>query len=512
MEDKVYSYHTFILPFILDNNRLDPRAVDALISCFDKNSAWLSCDMKNEYRMEASEHERSKSEEYLFYQEYQYFHPYVRKARYGFGDGVVRNYTLRPDIVKNKAHYYIRKGGDEYDLLLNSVQVRIFNSEVVLFVIEGENHGLQRDGSTRQDDIESVKNINEYGRRISLPMLPNEDNGYRNLCADCLTLKLGNGEEFKSEYEEFAGYILSQDRIGSKALLTHIASFIKYLMEYGGSSKFVTCSTSDPDSFFIIPAFDDRMYVDCWISDCEAGKRFAAWETDESCRDSLYELAFINRSGGISCANDTVRDRLLKEHVYGRWAGEGNIYTITVQGMIGMGDTGRIPFLADNFLAMYVQMTCLCLVQRASLIHFKQLVSILSASGERHSIKMPTISKIMNLQESFIAFESQLSFREVTSQEQGIEIYNMMLDHMMITRDRESLKETLDALYDAAYINLDYGFSRWGGVFAVVTSIFTLPQILYIENGDLKLRPWYLMLWLFAAAAFLILSYRNRRR
>ena len=34
MEDGVYSYHTFILPFILNNNRLDARAVNALIKCF----------------------------------------------------------------------------------------------------------------------------------------------------------------------------------------------------------------------------------------------------------------------------------------------------------------------------------------------------------------------------------------------------------------------------------------------------------------------------------------------
>ena len=83
---------------------------------------------------------------------------------------------------------------------------------------------------------------------------------------------------------------------------------------------------------------------------------------------------------------------------------------------------------------------------------------------------------------------------------------------MMITRDKESLKETLDALYDAAYINLDYRLSKWGGVFAIVTSIFTLPQILYLEDGALRLRPWYLMLWLLAIIAFAIMTYRTRRR
>ena len=143
MENTVYSYHTFIMPFILDNNRLDAQAVNTLIDCFDKNTMWINSDIRDEFRMAENDLIQSKRDEYLFYQEYKYFHPYVRKALYGFGDGIVHLYTLKPDIVKNKAHYYIRKGEDEYDLLLNSMQIRIFNSEVGLFIIEAENHGLQ---------------------------------------------------------------------------------------------------------------------------------------------------------------------------------------------------------------------------------------------------------------------------------------------------------------------------------------------------------------------------------
>ncbi|MCR5264718.1 MAG: hypothetical protein K6D94_12645, partial [Clostridiales bacterium] len=438
--------------------------------------------------------------------------PYMRKALYGFGDGIVHLYTLKPEIVKNKAHYYIRKGDDEYDLLLNSMQIRIFNSEVGLFIMEAENHGLQRDGIRRQDNIEAVKNINDYGRRIALPFIPNSGNGFANICADSLTIKLGNGMEFKSEYMDFAVNLDSEEKIGSKVLLTHIATFIKLLFEYGNDYKFVTCSTSDPDSFYILPAIDDRMYVDCWISDQDAAAAFSQWENDKDVKDSLYELAFFDHSGGMSCKNAAAQERLLREHIYDRWIDDRNIYTITSQGMIGIGGDDCGQSVVDSFLTIYVQMSCLCLVQRASLIHFNQLTSILSASDGNCNIKMPTISKIMNLQESFIAFESQLSFSDVTSQEQGVDIYDMMLKHMMIVRDKESLKETLDALYDASYINLDYRLSKWGGVFAVVTSIFTLPQILYLEDGALRLRPWYLMLWLLAIIAFVIMTYRNRRR
>lgn len=512
MEDRVYSYHTFILPFILDNNRLDARAVNALIKCFDENTMWINSDISDEFRIAENERIRSKDDEYLFYQEYHYFHPYVRKALYGFGDGIVHLYTLKPEIVKNRAHYYIRKGGDEYDLLLSSMQIRIFNSEVGLFIMEGENRGLQRDGVRRQDSVEAVKNINDYGRRIAMPLIPNSGNGFTNLCADSLSVLLGNGVEFRSDYMDFAQYLDSEERIGSKVLLTHIAGFVKRLLEYGNDYKFLTCSTTSPDSFYILPAIDDRMYVDCWISDGTAAAAFSRWEEDESVRDSLYELLFIDHSGGMSCGSDSMRDRLLEKHIYGRWSEDGNIYSVTAQGLIGIGDPARHPYLVPNFLTIYVQMSCLCLVQRASLIHFNQLTSILSSSEKSRNIKMPTISKIMNLQESFIAFESQLSFSDVTSQEQGTELYDMMLEHMMITRDRDSLKETLSALYDASYINLDYRLSRWGGVFAVVTSIFTLPQIVCMEDGALRLRPWYLMLWLLAAAVFAVMAYRGRRK
>ena len=59
MEDRVYSYHTFILPFILDNNRLDARAVNALIKCFDENTMWINSDISDEFRIAENERIRS---------------------------------------------------------------------------------------------------------------------------------------------------------------------------------------------------------------------------------------------------------------------------------------------------------------------------------------------------------------------------------------------------------------------------------------------------------------------
>ena len=163
-----------------------------------------------------------------------------------------------------------------------------------------------------------------------------------------------------------------------------------------------------------------------------------------------------------------------------------------------------------------------------SLIHFQRIATTLSAHLEDRGVKInvSTITKIMNLQESFIAFESQLSFREVSPQEQAIEIYDMLTEFMMIEKEKESLKDSLDALYDAANTNLDFGFSKWGGIFAVAATILSIPVIFSIVDDESKSlfslfrwdiglsaeTPFVLLMLVLAVIAGILMGYHHRRR
>ena len=533
MEEKVYSYHTFILPFVWEGSRLGTQTMKELVKCFESNPFWMNTDLPDEFHAERGERIRSRQEAVEFYKEYQYFHPFVRRALYGFADNIVHSYTFMPDDVRNKAHYYIKKGDNEYDLVVNAVRVRIYNTAVGLFILECENRGIQRNGR-RQDDLDSIKNINEYGRRITLPILPVPP-GYYSMCADRLSIRVKDGIEFVTDFEKFAKGLDGDDQIEGKVLLTYTAGFIKDLLGYGSTVSFTSHPVDRADMFYIYPALDDRMFVACWIGQvAETDALAQGYEGDDpdSIRrsESLYELAFVDPAGNCSCPNREMRNRLLHDHTYRRWLGDSTLYTVAAQAMIGMAydPKGFLGHLTESFLTQYIQMCCLALVQRASLIHFQKIATTLSAHLEDRGVKIgiSTVTKIMNLQESFIAFESQLSFREVSPQEQAIELYDMLSDFMFIEREKASLKESLDALYDAANTNLDFSFNKWGGIFAVAATILTVPVLFSLagENEEKVLTlfgrefavapewPGILLLVILAAAAGIVMGYHHRRR
>ena len=162
--------------------------------------------------------------------------------------------------------------------------------------------------------------------------------------------------------------------------------------------------------------------------------------------------------------------------------------TMTAQNMMMLADSAP-DFLIDNFLTQYIQMSCLTLAQRATLIHFQREASNLSEKVEKtgRSMNRITILKLMNLQERFVAYRSQLHFTEVTPQEQGIEMYDMMRGLMFIERETESLDKHLESLNEAAETNLDFGFNRIALIFTWISCILAVMQnamCFFTVDGD----------------------------
>ena len=96
----------------------------------------------------------------------------------------------------------------------------------------------------------------------------------------------------------------------------------------------------------------------------------------------------------------------------------------------------------------------------------------------------------MNLQERFVAYQSQLSFNEVTPQEQGIEIYNLLRKFMFIDEETESLNERLDILEDASDTNLDFGFNKVALFFTILSGISLALQLIFGE-GEAATGFWH---------------------
>ncbi len=486
----VYSYHTFIFPFIWEGRGKQRIPFSKILSIFDNNVNWVKTDMSDEHHISSSPQLKDKNDELLFYKEYQYFHPYARKAIYGFDKDIVSNYSFCPDIIRNKAHYYIEKsdgkGWRKYDLLLNAIKLSIYNTGVALFILECENHGTgfihdesgEEIAELPQNNLNAVKEINDYGRRVSLPFIPPTSDGF-SVTADSLTLSIKDMAKFTSDYKSFAKEVESLKRISGVISLTHFCDFIKEILSFGTDIRFTSKLTNEKDSYYIYPALDDRMFVACYICDRKALEPFCRRNADGTiwCLDSehysksLHEIIAIDPPGGCCTMDPLLRKAYLQEHMYNRWLDSGTLTAITNQALINLTTASADSFLADNFLTQYIPICCLCLVQRASIINFQRRISEISERVEERGrqIKLSTVSDIMKLQERFVAFQNQLSFTEVTPQEQGIEMYNKLMECCFIEKEITSLKDQLQSLCDAANTSLDYNFNKYALIFAVPT-------------------------------------------
>ncbi|MBQ2724489.1 MAG: hypothetical protein IJF78_02160 [Clostridia bacterium] len=538
----IYSYHTFLFPFVWEGRGKHSVPLAKFLELFENNVNWENVDMPDEHHITPNPQILNMDDALLFYKEYQYFHPYARKALYGFAEDIVTNYSFRPKDIRNLAHYYItrtdEKGSRKYCLLVNAIKLKIYNTGVAIFILECENHGVGETldpesgkvtGKLDQRTLSAVKEINDYGRRVALPYLPTPPY-YSSLTADSLTLDIDSVGTFQSDFRKFAKEMNSLETFERTLSLTHFCDFIKKILQFGRDDIRFTSKLTDIDknTYYIYPALDDRMFVVCYVMDSAEIAKFTKRKddgelvclTDDTLSKSLHELIAIDPPGNCCTQDMNLRKSYLETHMYNRWIDYGTLTTYTNQSLINLTTTDCPSYLTDSFLTQYVQLCCLVLVQRASIINFQRQTSAISAHVEERGrqIKLSTVSEVMKLQERFVAFQNQLSFTEVSPQDQGIEIYDKLMEFCFIEKELDSLKNQLDCLCNAANTSLDYNFNKYALIFAVPTLVsevaITAIDILGTNNGNFNIFS-NLQMGLYGLSGlvvvWLLIKYRRRK-
>ena len=455
---------------------------------------------------------------------------------------------------KLQAHYYITRN-ITYDLHVNAVRVILFNTGIGIFMLECENHGLAKDGKTSQANIESVKAINEYGRRINLPLLPVPDpERYFSLCADSFDFEFTAGrnadgspkiERFSDNFKDFVYKCRNTEMLFEHLSLTHVANFITDVLNYSSAPEKASGKSDDSSGkkneektfsskrglnskYLISPALDDRMFVCCCVADTKTAKFYTAANVlgefnylhDDKTANSLYEFVFIDTEGKVSCPTAEMRKELLSAHVYKRWLSYGTLQAVTNYSLVCVTSESVYAPVILPFLTQYTRLACFALVQRASLIKFQADAALLSAhiKNPKKKISTQNIIALNKLQERFVAFQSQLNLFEVTAQEQGCELYGMLREFLFVDKQREALQNQLDALYSAANTALDTNFNKWAAILALIALFLSLAGF-FADGVDavqkFKGYGWHVPA-LFAVAvlvgviSFFLIKYRRR--
>jgi hypothetical protein len=320
--------------------------------------------------------------------------------------------------------------------------MRTFETKVGILSIELLNYDYP--------EPKDILQINDFGRRL-YPQYLSEDecdpskyslDGVKySFLSRSISLKMKNEEEV---IENFSYY---EERNNFKEDVTNLPKYIHHLLGDG------FCTSNDNNKIHIEPIIDDRMFViSMYMNDCLANemKVYDKEQYKYENNDFWYEYVFVD-GNGITCTSKHMKKKFLEESTYDRWIENSTLFGISRYSFVLLT---KNDWFANNVLkvhmyTMYFQIFSLLLSYRASILNFSHRVAILNVKNEKNDQ-----AKLSDLQEEvskiyadYIDFQNNLFFREVTAQDQGIELYEKALNIMSIKEQIADLDKEIEELH-----------------------------------------------------------------
>ena len=170
--------------------------------------------------------------------------------------------------------------------------------------------------------------------------------------------------------------------------------------------------------------------------------------------ERLYKFVFLEDD--LSCQNTNMLKEKLEKHVLGRWIDYGTVHAATEYSLVCV--TGEGEFLRGSvinpFLTQYIDIVKLALAQRAIITNLEektQKVSNVLSSAKNHNSDQ-FLEDVEGLWQEYILFENQMYLPEVTFQEQGVELYDLIKQSLRLKELNDYLKDAIMNLHNIALI------------------------------------------------------------
>ena len=463
-DNKVRSYHIFLLPFYAKKGSLNPQLGDR----------WVR-DTLTDVSISSSDEERK-----LDYATAQYFAPEARRLLFGRDAGFLYR------LPKSDPFYKIVKDGIEYRLLVKKITVTVFDKNIgvmalytafseayqddaLLALLKKNDAAPSAKGSSPIDEqklLNAIRAINEYGRRINLPYLGTEKitkpkthkSGYsysHSLVADSISL-FGVEEDFKKLSD--ALYFGTSDHPITGYIIKPLSELLFSLFRQRD----------------IVPVIDDRMYVCSLIDNAALSAEIKAGSPDEMIRahkageenteavknrlftdpalsDKVYALGFLDIEHA-SCGFE-MRESILRRCVYRRWQHVGTIDIVTHHSFVRI--LGDAPdFVIKSFITQYVYMAIGALMQRTEILWLFDRSAALSRdyfqlNDTSDKADNKTISgRLTELKRRYVYAQNNIFLNQLTVQEQGIEEFEMLKRELYIDDSLEKLDRSINSIYE----------------------------------------------------------------
>jgi hypothetical protein len=482
----------------------------------------------------------------LNYNEYNYFYGMVREVLFDEGKESNKNlisnyfYDIEPDQFTYNFTVTVdaSKGiCESFSLHIESIILHLYSTGVGVLSFHLNNRIKE------QSSPDQILRINQAGRRIFPPffgmdydLIGKQDQWEFNDFGFGLDKVKGSelAVEFNllegQAFEDFHRYTNPEN---FKENPFQIPEHFEYLFSGLPFTVNRTDFKSDTKKVFITPLLDDRMYVLCWYGSDELsnslqkevrktsdGEKILKYESSEW----WYKFMF-NDQKWATCQNDKMKATLIREHTYNRWSDYGTFYGINRYSFVCLTnslDTLKKPdinaaYLVNHMQTMYYKIAELCLVQRACLLRFSEEVTGISNMEDNKKIDLST--RVGNLYKQYLQFVNRIYFREVTAQEQGIEMYNLMHKHMQIERGVKDLEQEIKELHEYVSLIQQQRQNRNIELLTLIGALFVIPTFIMGLFGMIVLpfevekrlilpwgSTWFLLPLVFGPLIFLFID------
>ena len=470
---RVYSYHVFYFPFKWDfkdtGNKLFTDRYDvAGLKEAPKQKVWRRTRIRKGVPQRDVMAMKEASE---LFGEKQYFFEFVHPVLYDSMDeknNILRHYErLEPEARDVK--YEIEVKDKKYELKVESINLNIYSTGIGVLTLYLAN---KKESQKSEAD---VRNINQYGRRVMPPNAGEFNDWQRSQLAKSISIR-GLQSDAQDRYKDDFRYCYIQDekRKGVDDTWT-VSSMILNLIH-----------DIFPD-MDVVPVVDDRMLVNCWYGNKELSQKIAEYD---SFKNSWYKFVFLDEGNCPSCQDKEMRDRLLSESTYTRWKDYGTLYGVSRYSLVALTDESGFStsVIAMHMRTIYARLFELMIVQRASLLRFSgevtKLCRAINLKKDLKEIEEP----IKSLYLGYIRFINQIYFRSVTTQDQGIELYEMISRQFDTERQIKALDGEIDELNRYIDLRIDSRRNK-NGEWLNMLAAFFLPGSLVA--GLLGMNKWH---------------------
>lgn len=340
---------------------------------------------------------------------------------------LIRHFERKEPKLTKEIYYVIKKRFRDapYRLLIDAMNINLYSTGVGFLSFY-----LKNDDDSQKEPADILA-INQYGRRVLPPFFADIQNRYE--IAEYIQIEglYGNQSNYKETFTDYT----PEDS-------WYPATFIRELID--------DLSTN----IQVEPIIDDRMFVASWYKNDELAKVFkqdqdAYCDCQNDFSSFWYRYLFVD-SGDETCQNDKMKKNLLEKHTYLRWQKWSSLYGVSKYSLVYLTNNEVPSYLTDYFQTMYARMIELVLVQRASMLRFSGEVT--SVSKLSHQETGIISNRISSLYKEYIRFINQVYFREVTAQDQGIELYDMLQSALKMEEYIKDLDNEIGELH--GYVSL----------------------------------------------------------